>query len=85
MVALQYKSGKYIEKTNLDGSLQIRYIHHHWTSDGDEEREKTKGKLKFNEDESPDLVTLSVKFVGKEDIGLFFFPQHLETTSTPLH
>jgi hypothetical protein len=33
-----------------------------------------KEKCKFDEDESPDGVTLPVKIVEKEDIGLFFFP-----------
>jgi hypothetical protein len=48
-------------------------------------KEKQKRKHKFDEDESPDVVILPVKIVGKEDIGLFFFPQHPGTTSTLLH
>jgi hypothetical protein len=55
------------------------------TDDGDEEREKQKRKHKFHEDESPDGVILPVKIVGKEDIGLSFFPQHTGTTSALLH
>jgi hypothetical protein len=55
------------------------------TSDRDEEREKQKRKCKFDEDESPDGVILPVKIVGKEDIGLLFFPQHPGTTSALLH
>jgi hypothetical protein len=55
------------------------------TGDRDEEREKQKRKCKFNKDESPDGVILPVKIVGKEDIGLLFFPQHPGTTSTLLH
>jgi hypothetical protein len=69
----------------LGDQLQIDYISHHCTDDGDEEREKQKRKRKFDEDESPDAVILPVKIVGKEDIGLFLFPQHLGTTSTLLH
>jgi hypothetical protein len=45
-------------------------------TDGDKEREQQKRKCKFDEDESPDGVILPVKIVGKEDIRLFFFPQH---------
>jgi hypothetical protein len=52
-------------------------------------KKKKKGKCKFDEDESPDGVILPmilpVKIVGKEDIGLFFFPQHPGTTSALLH
>jgi hypothetical protein len=55
------------------------------TSDRDEEREKQKRKCKFDEDESPDGVILPIKIVGKEDVGLFFFPQHPGTTSALLH
>jgi hypothetical protein len=33
----------------------------------------------------PKLVTLPVRIVGKEDIGLFFFPKCLETISALLH
>jgi hypothetical protein len=47
----------------------------------DEEREKQKRKHKFDEDESPDGVILPIKIVGKEDIGLFFIPQHPGATS----
>jgi hypothetical protein len=84
-VALQYRSKEYIEETNLNDSLRVGYIHHHGTGDGGEESEKQKRKHKFDEDESPDSVTLPVKIAGKEDIGLFFFPQRLGTTSTLLH
>jgi hypothetical protein len=63
-------------KANLDDPLQIY---------GDEEREKQNRKCKFDEDESPDGVILPVKIVGKEDIELFFFPQHPGTTSVLLH
>jgi hypothetical protein len=55
------------------------------TDNEDVEREKQKRKREFDEDESPDEVILLVKIVGKEDIGLFFFPQHPGTTSTFLH
>jgi hypothetical protein len=55
------------------------------TGDSDEKREKQKRKFKFDEDESPDGVILPIKIVGKEDIGLFFFPQQPETTSALLH
>jgi hypothetical protein len=55
------------------------------TGDGDEEREKQKRKYKFDEDESPDGVIPLVKVVGKEDIGLFFFPQRPRTTTALLH
>jgi hypothetical protein len=48
-------------------------------------KEKQKRKHKFDEDESPDAVIHPIKIVGKEDIGLFFFPQHPGTTSTLLH
>jgi hypothetical protein len=48
------------------------------TDNEDEKREKQKRKRKFDEDESPDEVILLVKIIGKEDIGLFFFPQHQE-------
>jgi hypothetical protein len=84
MVSLQYKS-KDIEETNLDGSLRIGYIHHHWTGGEDEEREKQKRKRKLDEDESQDLVTLPVMIARKEDIWLFLFLQRLGTTSTLLH
>jgi hypothetical protein len=40
---------------------------------------------KFDKDESLDGVILPVKIIGKEDIGLFFFPQNPETTSTLVH
>jgi hypothetical protein len=50
---------------------------------GAKKEKKTKHKL--DEDESPDSVTLPVRIVGKKDIGFFFFPQHLGTTSTLLH
>jgi hypothetical protein len=65
---------------NLDEPLQIYYIKR-WRR----RKRKTKGKYKFEGDESPDEVTLPVKIVGKEDIGLFFFPQHPGTTSTLIH
>jgi hypothetical protein len=55
------------------------------TDNGDEEREKQKRKRKFDEDESPNGVILPVKIVGKEDIGLFFFPKHPGTTSALVH
>jgi hypothetical protein len=41
--------------------------------------------FKFDKDESLDGVILPVKIIGKEDIGLFFFPQNPETTSTLVH
>jgi hypothetical protein len=44
-----------------------------------------KGKNKYDEDESSDYVTIPVKIVGKEDMGLSFFPKRPRTTSTPLH
>jgi hypothetical protein len=46
---------------------------------------KTKRKCKFVEDESPDGVTPPVKNVGKEDIGLFFFPPRPRTTPILVH
>jgi hypothetical protein len=52
---------------------------------GTKKEKKQKRKCKFYEDESPDGVILPVKIIGKEDIGLFFFPQHPGTTSTLLH
>jgi hypothetical protein len=48
-------------------------------------RRKRNKKCKFDEDESPDSVTLPVRIVGKKDIGLSFFPKRLETTSALLH
>jgi hypothetical protein len=39
-------------------------------------KRKTKRKCKFDKDESPDGIIPPVNFVGKEDIGLFFFPQY---------
>jgi hypothetical protein len=52
---------------------------------GTEKEKNKKINRKFDEDESPDSVALLVKFVGKEDIGLFFFLQHPGTTSILLH
>jgi hypothetical protein len=51
----------------------------------DEEREKQKRRCKFDEDESLDEVIPPFKVVGKEDIGLFFFPQRPRTTPALLH
>jgi hypothetical protein len=51
----------------------------------DEAREKQKRKCKFDEDEPPDGVILPIKIVGKEDIGLFLFPQPPGTTSAFFH
>jgi hypothetical protein len=48
-------------------------------------KRKTKRKCKFDEDESPDGVIPLVEVVGKEDIGLFFFPQRPRTTPALLH
>jgi hypothetical protein len=50
---------------------------------GNEEREKQKRKHKFDEDESLDSATFSIK-PGEQDIGLFFFLKHQGTTSTLL-
>jgi hypothetical protein len=50
------------------------------TNVGNKEREKQKRKCRFDEDESPNGVILPVKIVGKEHIGLFFFPQHPDLT-----
>jgi hypothetical protein len=52
---------------------------------GTKKEKNKKEKCKFDEDESPDGVILPVKIVGKEDIRLFFFPQHPGTTSALLH
>jgi hypothetical protein len=68
----------------LDDPLQIYYISHRRNRQwGRRKRKKT--KCKFDEDESPDGVIPAVKVVGKEDIGLFFFPQHPWTTPALLH
>jgi hypothetical protein len=48
-------------------------------------KRKTKRKCKFDKDESPDGIIPPVNFVGKEDIGLFFFPQYPRTTPALLH
>jgi hypothetical protein len=48
-------------------------------------KRKRKRKCKFDEDEPPDGVIPPVEFVGKEDIGLFFFPQRPRTTPGLLH
>jgi hypothetical protein len=52
---------------------------------GTKKEKNKKEKYKFDEDESPDAVIFPIKIVGKEDIWLFFFPQHLGKTSTLLH
>jgi ribosomal protein S8E len=52
---------------------------------GKRRKRKTKRKCKFDEDESPYGVIPPVKVVGKEGIGLFFFPQHPRTTLALLH
>jgi hypothetical protein len=65
---------------NSDEPLQI-YDIRRWRR----RKRKTKRKCIFDGNESPDEVTLPVKIVGKEDIGLFFFPQHPGTTSALLH
>jgi hypothetical protein len=48
----------------LDDSLQINYISHRWTDDGDEKREKQKRKHKFDEDESPNAVIVTPDFIN---------------------
>jgi hypothetical protein len=48
---------------------------------GTKKEKNKKRKRKIDEDESLDGVILSVMIVGKEDIGLFFFPQHPGITS----
>jgi hypothetical protein len=70
---------------NSDDSSQVYYISHRQNRRWRRRKRKIKRKCKFDEDESPNEVTLLVKFVGKEDIGLFFFPQRPGTTSTLLH
>jgi hypothetical protein len=48
--------------------------------DGAKKEKNKKRKRKFDEDESPESVTLPVMVVGKEDTWLFSFPKLLGTT-----
>jgi hypothetical protein len=68
-----------------DKPLQIYYISHRRNRRWRWRKRKTKRKCKFDEDESLDEAIVPVKFVGKEDIGLFFFPQCQGTTSALFH
>jgi hypothetical protein len=63
---------------------KIYCISHQHNRRWKQRKRKTK-KCKFDEDESPDGAIPPVKVVGKEDIGLFFFPQRPKTTPAFLH
>jgi hypothetical protein len=68
-----------------DEPLQVYYISHRQNRRWRRRKRKRKRKCKFDEDESPNEVIFPVKFVSKENIGLFFFPQCPGTTSYLLH